>query len=231
MFIKALKMKKFLKKLFVGAESAIEHKLGSAYKQQASHLKAIWHEHTYGLERLFRLSVCLVQFIYPTIFIRSIFGNFGVTTRKVAVEFYIAAKLIFPVFILVSGFYRQPWVIWVIAYLLSETVFHILNLIFLSDVHAILVSYHRSILLLFLNYLEVLFDFAVIYLGLDVLNKPLTPISAVYYSFVTQATLGYGDYHPVTSIGQLVVIFQLVIVILFALLFINYFSARISHKE
>jgi hypothetical protein len=224
-------MTSFFKKIFVGAERTIEEKLGSAYSQQARHLREIWHGHSYGIERLFRLLLCLVQFIYPTLLIRSIFGNFGATSRKIAVETYILLKLLFPVFVLFSGLYRIHLVIWLIVYLLSETVFHILNLIFLSDVHSASVSYTRSVLLLFLNYMEVMLDFAIVYLGLDLLNRPLSAFSAVYYSFVTQATLGYGDYVPKSAAGQAVVVFQLIMVILFALVFINYFSSRIGHHK
>ena len=42
-------------------------------------------------------------------------------------------------------------------------------------------------------------------LGADL---PLTPPRAVYFSFVTQATLGYGDIAPISEHAQGVVIVQ-----------------------
>lgn len=224
-------MLKNIRKVFTHSEVKVSSNIENAYKQQAVHFSAIWNGHSYGIERLARLFICVIQFIYPTILVRSLFGIFGPTTRKLAVEFYIFLKVVFPLWILSSGSYRDPVIIVLILYLLSETILHILNLIFLSDIHEVVVSYHRSVLLLFFNYLETVLDFAIIYAGLGLLNKPVSALSAIYYSFVTQATLGYGDYYPVSRAGQITVILQLIIVILFALLFINYFSARINTKK
>jgi hypothetical protein len=221
----------FLKKIFIGSKVNDEGETINAYKQQARSLKQIWNDHTYGMERLFRLFLCLVQFIYPTLLVKNIFGGRGITPRKLAVELYIVMKLFFPALVLMFGLYRYDFVIIIIIYLLSETIFHILNLIFLSDIYSISVVFRRSILFLFLHYIEVVLDFSAIYLRFDLLNKALTPISAVYYSFVTNTTLGYGDYHPKGSIGQVVVIFQLIIFIMFVVLFINYFSSRINDKN
>lgn len=222
-------MSAFLKKILIGKKAADEKKADNAYKQQVISLKEIWNDRTYGVERVFRLFLCLVQFIYPTLLVRSIFGGLGTTFRKLAVEFYIIIKLLFPVFVLVSGLYRYNFVIIIVVYLLSETIFHILNLIFLSDIYSVSVSYRRSILFLFLHYIEVVLDFSTIYLGFDLLNKTLTPVSAVYFSFVINTTLGFGEYYPKGSAGQIVAIFQLMIFIMFVVLFINYFSSS-SHS-
>ena len=221
----------FIKKIFIGAKAGSGEKMDNAYKQQIRYLKEIWNDHTYGLERAFRLFLCLVQFIYPTLLVRSIFSGWEATVRKLSVEFYLIIKFLLPIFILASGLYRYNFVIILIIYLLSETIFHILNLIFLSDIYSVSVIFRRSILFLFLHYIEVVLDFSTVYLRFDLLNKTLTPISAVYYSFVTNTTLGYGEYHPKGDIGQIVVIFQLIIFIMFVVLFINYFSSRINNKD
>ncbi|OPX28723.1 MAG: hypothetical protein B1H08_05395 [Candidatus Omnitrophica bacterium 4484_171] len=167
----------------------------NAYKRQVKHLKQVLNDSTYGLERILRLFLCSIQFIYPALIIRTLFGKFGA------------------------------------LYIMSETIFYILNLIFLSDIYSSPVSYRRSILFLFLHYVEVVMDFSVIYIGLDLLNKALTPLSAVYFSFVTNTTLGYGDYHPNCGMGQIVVIAQLLIFIMFVVLFINYFSSGLGSKK
>ena len=224
-------MFKLLKKIFIGKEVAHEQKMDGAYRQQIRYLKEIWNDDTYGLQRMFRIFLCLIQFIYPTLLLREIFGRLGITARKLAIELYVVIKLFFPVFVLLSGSYRYNFVVIVVAYFLSETILHILNLIFLSDIYSLTVSYRRSILFLFLHYIEVVLDFSIIYLAFDLLNKALTPISAVYFSFVTNTTLGFGEYHPKGSIGQIVVIFQLMIFIMFVVLFINYFSSRTNNKD
>ena len=220
---------KFTKKLFLGnvaGEGAQATTGYNGYKEQLVYLKKIWEDSTYGVERVIRLFICLVQFIYPTIFIRSVFGKLGMRARKVAVEGYIIIKLVLPLIVLGTGIYRYAFVAVIIIYLLSETLFHILGLIFLSDLHPFSISYRRSILLLFLHYLEVIFDFSVIYLAFDLLNRSLSPLSALYFSFVTNTTLGYGDIYPKGAAGEITVIAQLIIFIMFVILFIDYFSSK-----
>jgi hypothetical protein len=218
-------------RIFINPHAVSSLKQEPAYKQQALYLKRIWDDDTYGLERIFRLLLCLIQFTYPVLLIRHIFGRWGATSRKLAVESYTVLKLILPMLILWGGFYRYPWLIGIIIFLLTETTAHILNLIFLSDVHSAAVSYHRSILLLLLHYLEVVLDFACIYIGFDLLNEKLSWVSAVYFSIVANTTVGFGDIHAVSTAGRLVVITQLLIGVLFIILFINYFSQKINDEE
>jgi hypothetical protein len=76
----------------------------------------------------------------------------------------------------------------------------------------------------------VVLDFATIYIGFDLLSEKLTAVSAVYFSLVVNATVGFGDIYPNGRTGQLVVISQLLVCILFIILFINYFSQKINEK-
>jgi len=221
----------WLGKIFVNPSFWSGKKAESAYRHQHRYFKAVWNDNSYGLERLLRLFLCGVQFIYPVLFIREIFGRKGVAARKLAVEAYVVLKLLFPLIVLWTGLYRFPWVIALIVYLLTETTFHILNLIFLSDVHSASVSYHRSILLLFLHYMETALDFAAVYIAFDLLSEPLNWVSAVYFSVVANTTVGFGDIHARGSAGQSVVIVQLLICVLFIILFINYFSQKINVND
>jgi hypothetical protein len=216
-------------KIFFNPEIVSINKPQSAYRHQVKCLKEVWNDHTYGLERILRLFLCVVQFIFPVILLRDVFGRLGATPRKLAVEFYTVIKLIFPLLVIIFELYHYPIVIFIVIYLLAETIFHILNLIFLQDIHEAAVSYHRSFLLLFLNYIEVVLDFSTIYLGFDLLNEKLSRVSAVYFSLVANTTVGFGDIYPKNSSGQLVVIAQLLVSVLFIILFINYFSQR-THK-
>lgn len=215
-----------LVRILLNPDAVADESIEEAYRQQVKCLKKVWNDDTYGLERILRLFLCVVQFIFPVLLIRDIFGRLGTTSRKLAVEFYAIIKLIFPFLVLIFGLYRYHFIIFVIIYLLSETIFHILNLIFLSDIHSISVSYHRSFLLLFINYIEVVLDFSTIYSGFDLLSEKLSPVSAVYFSLVANTTVGFGDIYPKSAAGQLVVISQLLVCVLFIILFINYFSQR-----
>ena len=219
-----------MKKIFFNPHKSPNQKVGSAYRQQADYLKKIWHSDSFGLERLLKIFLCLIQFVFPILLIREIFGGLGSTARKLAAEFYIIFKFFFPLFVLASGLYRFPVVTAVVIYLLSETILHILNLIFLADGEDLSLFYHRAILILFLNFMQVAFDFAVIYIAFDLLNTSLTPISAVYFSIVASTTVGFGDITAKGSAGQLVVIAQLLIFLAFVVVFINYFSQKRDSK-
>jgi hypothetical protein len=213
-------------KIFANPQALVHEEREAAYQQQVRHLKEVWNDDAYGLERLLRLFLCLAQFIFPLLLIRDIFGRFGAISRKLSVEFYNLFKLVLPLAILYFGLYRYHFIIAVVIYLLSETILHILNLIFLEDVHSVAVSYRRSMLLLFLHYLEVVLDFAVIYIGFDLLSEKLSAVSAIYFSMVLSTTVGFGDIHAKGASGQSVVIAQLIVCVLFILLFINHFAQR-----
>jgi hypothetical protein len=217
---------KRLVRILLNPGAITDERVEEAYRQQVKCLKKVWGDDTYGLERILRLFLCIIQFAFPILLIRDIFGRLGTTPRKLAVEFYTVIKLFFPLLVLIFGLYRHHFVIFIVIYLLSETIFHVLNLIFLSDIHSISVSYHRSFLLLFLNYIEVVLDFATIYLGFDLLSEKLSPVSAVYFSLVVNTSVGLGDIYPKGTGGQLVMIAQLLVCVLFIFLFINYFSQK-----
>ncbi len=221
---------KFLK-IFINPARLVpkEVKTRGAYVQQLLYLKQVWDEENYGLERIVRLLLCLAQFFYPILLIRDIFGRWGgVSGRRLAVEFYAIVKLVLPLVALWLGWYRYPLVIFLVIYLLSETLVHLLHLIFLSDIHSAAVSYRRSLLLIFLHYAEVAFDFAVIYRAFDLLNRPMDAVGALYFSVVATTTVGFGDICAKNTAGQLVVMSQLLICVVFIVVFINYFSQKIN---
>jgi voltage-gated potassium channel len=219
-----------LRKIFINPVNAPRQVVAEAYSEQIKHLKKVWNEKNYGLERLVRLFLCLAQFFYPILLIRDIFGRFGGTARRLAVETYAIFKFVFPLAVIWSGWYRQPFVVFLIVYFLSETLVHIFNLIFLSDIHFASVSYPRALLLILLHYAEVIADFAVFYLAYDFLSQPMDAVSALYFSVVSTTTVGFGDITAKNSAGQLVVSAQLLICVVFIIVFINYFSQRNTQK-
>ncbi len=201
-------------------------KVASAYRQQAAYLRTVWHDGSFGIERLVRLFLCLSAFLFPLLLIREVAGRWGGIARRLAVEGYTVGKLLFPLAVLAFRWYVHPAVLWGTAYLLAETVLNVVSFVFLCDVIASPISYARSVLLLCLHYLEVVLDFAVFYIGLGVLSEPVGRITAVYFSIVANTTVGFGDIYARGPAGQLLVIVQLGIGVLFVVVLINYFSTK-----
>ena len=104
--------------------------------------------------------------------------------------------------------YVENIVLFYAAYRIFEIVLVNIN-IFLSP-EPNLSGIRRSIILLFHNYIELLFWFACIYLLRPGCFKYIadSAIRSLYFSVVTMTTLGYGDIKPVKDIGRVIVSIQ-----------------------
>jgi hypothetical protein len=68
------------------------------------------------------------------------------------------------------------------------------------------------------------FGFAVLYSFTNKFNKPLSHwFDSIYFSTVT-STIGYGDLYPIDPLGKFLVSVQSMIVLMFVVLFLNFFS-------
>jgi TRAP-type C4-dicarboxylate transport system permease small subunit len=86
-------------------------------------------------------------------------------------------------------------------------------------------------LLLFFNYLEIVFAYAVIYASGNYLNQAFNHwFDAVYFSIITSSSIGYGDFYPITTFGRFLVSTQALLFLFFVVLFLNFFSAKIKSK-
>lgn len=228
-------MNSFFTKLLLGKPEeniSLDH---TARENQKLNFKRVWNneKHSdFGLEKIVRLFLISIQFVFPGIHIRDKYGRKGLTYKNLATEAYVVFKMIFPLALLVTGLHSNKFFICLTFYLLIETLLYISTLIFAADVFAKPRSYRRSVILLFFNYIEIVFDFAVIYGGLNLLNqKAKTIIDFIYFSFVTSATVGYGDIYPETQFGKIMVSFQIIIFLIFIVLFLNFFSSRVESKD
>lgn len=230
-------MKRILHKLFFGKPEYNTPQKISAYSAYSSNLVKIWNNETHkdiGFEKILRLILVGVQPIFPGIHYRNIFGRYGVIKRNVAIEFYVLFKSSLPFFFLFSGLYHHKIIILISTYLLIETVVYVASLIFVSDMFVKPRSYRRNILMLFFNYLEIAVSFAVVYAGLHLLgDQPANVIDYIYFSIVTSTTIGYGDFHPVTSTGKMLVCTEAIIMVAFIVLFLNFFGSKVEtlHSE
>lgn len=227
-------MKSILKKLLLGNVSNISKPDYNPIQKRVQNIKAIWnnnHQDDNGIEKLVRLFLSTSQLLFPGVYIKYLASLKGNEYRDLALDFYVLLKVTFPLLILIYHWQNNTIVLWIMIYVLMETVLYIPTLIFASDLFSKPRSYKRSMLLLFLNYLEIIFAFGVLYSCGNYLNKPLDNwIDSVYFSIITSSSIGYGDFYPVTTIGKILVSAQAILFLFFVILFLNFFSTKIKVK-
>ena len=227
-------MKAILKKLFLGNLSNVPRPEINPVQKRLQNIKAIWnnnHQNDNGIEKLVRLFLSSSQLLFPGVYIKYLAYLKGYEHRDLALDAYVLLKVAFPLMILINQWQSNQYVICIMIYVLLETVLYIPTLIFASDMFSKPRSYKRSMLLLFLNYIEIIFSFGVLYSCGNYLNKPLNHwFDAIYFSTINSASIGYGDYYPVTTIGKVLATAQAFLFLLFVVLFLNFFTAKIKVK-
>lgn len=223
-----------IRKLFLGKTYSETKPLESAIGKRIKNIVAIWNNELHediGIEKILRLFLALSQFLFPGIYIKQVFCKKGAAHQDLSMDFFILFKVGFPVFILKNNLQDNHFIFWIVVWLASETILYIPTLIFASDNFSRPRSYRRSMLLLFFNYMEIVFAFGVIYAQGDYLNKPLVHwFDSIYFSFMTSSTIGFGDMYPITPFGKFLVSCQSMFFLIFVVLFLNFFTKKIDHK-
>ncbi|OAQ41738.1 hypothetical protein A5893_01085 [Pedobacter psychrophilus] len=222
-------MRKILK-----GNTVFEESLNGGYQLQLNKIAEVWDNnkyYDYGILRIFRLLIVISLLFFPGVLIDEIFKSKGALNRKLIVEFYVVLKIIFPILILCYGWYDNIYVISLSVYLLIETYIYLFSKIFLEVQH-LKGANIRTLLLLVINYFESGLTFAGIYMAGNYLNMHMeSAIEAVYFSFITSATVGYGDIFPVTNTGRILAMIQIFSSISFFVLFFNFFSGKTNQQE
>lgn len=227
-------MKKIIKKLLLGNISKVAPPEFNPVEKRIQNINAIWnndHQDDNGIEKMVRLFLSSSQLLFPGIYIKYFAFKKGAEYEDLAVDFYVLLKVTFPLVLLVNGLHNNQFLVALLVYVLLETILYIPTLIFASDLFSKPRSYKRSMLLLFLNYLEIVFAYAVLYSCDSYLNKPFSNwFDAVYFSIITSSSIGYGDFYPVTTQGKFLVSTQALLFLFFVVLFLNFFSTKIKSK-
>ena len=229
-----MKHKGFFSKLLLGKVSEVSSSKYNPIQKRIWNIKAIWdndHQDDNGIEKIVRLLLSISQLLFPGIYIKYLASKKGHEYQDLAMDFYILAKFIFPILILKNHWQQYSVLIWLMTYVLLETVLYIPTLIFASDLFTRPRSYKRSMLLLFFNYMEIVISFAVLYTLGDNMNKPFNHwFDSVYFSIVSSNSIGFGDYYPVTTFGKVLVSMQAMFFLSFVVLFLNFFSTKVKSK-
>lgn len=231
-----MSVKHFFYKLLLGKPFYNEGEVHNTYKKQIQNFKRVWNNEKHddiGLEKIIRLFLIASQFLFPGIHVRAYFGTKGPAYKHVAIEGYVIFKVLLSFIILKTEAYHNFFWIIVAVVMLIETILYVATLIFVSDMFVKPRSYRRSILLLFLNYIQIAFEFAIIYGGLKLIDgkSALSTVDYIYFSFVTSATIGYGDLCPINDLGKTIVCMQSAILLVFVVLFLNFFSSKVDRTN
>jgi hypothetical protein len=211
-----------------------EEKYVGALRRRVHNIQAIWnndHHDDVGLEKILRLFLAFSQFLFLGTYIKEVFGKLGRAYADLSIELFVLLKAVLPVIVIYFGWQDNTWLFYLVVWFLLETMLYVPTLIFASDLFSKPRSYRRSMLLLFINYLEIVFSFGVIYARGNYLNKPFMHwFDAIYFSIVTSVTIGFSDFYPVAPMGKFLVSAQSLFFLLFVVLFINFFSNKVESK-
>lgn len=223
----------FFEKLFIGtSDTILKSKPNSAIKVQIKNIRTVWNSRKYedfGIERLLRLFLVCVQFIFPGLYIREISGRKSALTRKIWNEIYVSTKILFYILALFV-LPKTSWFCYISAYLMAETFCYLLGLIFLEPEYKKPASYKRNLLMAIINFMEVTLGFATIYYCTiaDSIRNLHTSTDAIYFSFITATTIGYGEMHPLNGLSKLICTSQSIVSFLFAVFIISIFLSNLS---
>ena len=229
-------MRKFLRKLLLGKISKKDKpRLNvNPIQKRVLNIRAIWnnnHEDDNGIEKIFRLFLSISQLVFPGVYIKYFVTKKNFEYQDITMDIYVLFKLFFPLLILKYHLQDYYVLIYLMVYFLLETVLYVPTLIFASDLLSRPRSYRRSMLLLFLNYLEIVCAFAVLYTLGNNMNTPfLHWFDSVYFSIITANSIGYGDFVPVTIYAKFLVSVQSMFFLTFVVLFLNFFSSKMNNK-
>jgi len=226
-------MKVFFRKLILGRPTVDRKPTEGAIQKRIRNIEAIFnndHDDDIGLEKMLRLFLSISQLLFLGTYVKQLFYKKGIAKQELAVDMYVVVKVCFPIMILITNTQQNHFCYFLNLWFLFETMLYVPAQIFASDLYSRPRSYRRSMLLLFLNYFEIVLCFGVIYAQGQYLNSPFVGwFDPIYFSIMTSATVGYGDYYPVTTFGKFLVSAQSVLFLIFVVLFLNFYSNKVEH--
>jgi len=198
------------------------------------------HAHRlFGIERLFLMGVCLALLGMPAMIVRGLGQIFGEQGRRLAVEFYALGKPALLFWVLFHGHLTSALWAAVAVVALLDLYTSLSSMVFLQHFHTGRTSHGRSLILLAVNFTETLLAFAVLYGFSQSVGNPMQgdtapvtdPFTLLYFSCVTAASVGYGDFLPTTHAGRMIALAQILTSMGFIFILLTSFVASFNERE
>lgn len=230
----------FFNKLIMGTNRP-ESKPRSVYVKELIALRNIWHNKSYndfGLERILRLLLHLISFVMPGTLLRQFSGRRHLLYRKVVIEVYSVLKIGWLLLLFKLDLTTSTVALVISLVLTLDTIIFLFSKIFLSDIHNQPISFKRTLMMTLINITEVMLCFAFVYSYIDDTNNvagrlifstghQLSDLQTIYFSFITSATIGYGDIAPVDSRIMTLVVVQIMLSLFFLVIVITTITNRL----
>lgn len=221
----------FLNKLLLGKGDTL--KTTDVIARQRKTLRRIWNSNDYrdfGLERLVRLTIVLLSFLDVGLYLRNIYkGKNRGLHRKVLTDFYVLFNCLLPFVVLVFGWYRSTIIVFITIYFAFETFMALLSMIFLSPEIPQAISHNRNLISLFLNFMQFVFFFAVLYMrwgSNELFDGDPSALKAIYLSLEMFTTVGLGDFNAEGTSDYVIMIVQMTVLLVFIYFFFALFASK-----
>jgi len=210
---------------------------GSTIIRQWKSTRKVWDNKNYksfGLEFLVRLILVTLPFLDVGLYVRNISqGKNKLLARKIVTDVYVVINMVLPAIVLYYGWYEYELVVWICVYFGVMTLTALLTRTMLDDLIPAAISYKRNIICLFINYLQFVLLFAVLYLGfasdgfsVGCDKLALTSLKAIYLSFEVFTSVGFGDMVPQTEMAYCIFIVQMIIQLIFVYILFSTFVSK-----
>lgn len=186
------------------------------------------------IERYIALFLCIIKYLFPTLWIRHYTKDMWYKQRNMAIEIYLLSKLFILFAILITQSFNIVTVV-LASYFLLDIVQYLLWLIFLSSIYTKLPSIRRNFAHLCINIVDIVLWFAILYLYTSSLTYHGAIVHEsflwVFYSFATFALVGDNEILPATIFARKLAFAQISISFLFIVIIISSFVSTLDIKN
>lgn len=156
----------------------------------------------------FKRAIAYASQATPNFFVPRLVNRFsrGKISIPDAAELYLAARFVFSV-LLITVLGKSYVLVCIVGYIQATSLIYLLKIVFPVQGRG-LTDPSRSLFFALGHYLEIGLSMAYVYWVISPFDPAIavTRTLALYFSFVTMTTIGFGDITPKTNVGQMLVV-------------------------